>query len=190
MSLFALFLLGLSLAADACVIAVSNSIAFANARKQIFITALCFALAQAVMPVLGYFLGKSLVFLVGYWDHWIAIVLLLVVGGKMCIEGISIARSVLLPPAKPLTPWLLFTQAIATSIDAFAVGLSFSAMQVSIVLAALLIGLITFLCCLAGGFAGRRFGHYLQRYAVFAGGCILLLLAAKILFSHLHLIPF
>lgn len=184
MSVYSLLLIGLSLSMDAFAIAVMNGVAYSGEKKQAFITALAFAIAQAMMPVLGYLLGSSVSEIIEAYDHWVAFLLLAFIGGKMIFDGVRELRSKSCPMPKRLSPRTLIAQAIATSIDALAIGISFAALHVDIITASALIGATTFFCCLAGGLVGRRCGVWLQRYAVVVGGTVLVLLGTKILLEH------
>lgn len=186
MTFFALFLIALSLSMDAFALAVGNGVAYGGDRKQAFITALAFGLAQGMMPVAGYLLGSGFSRVIEAYDHWVAFLLLAFIGGKMIVDGL---RELGRPhPVRRLTLSALLAQAVATSIDAMAVGVSFAALEVAMAPAAAIIGATTFFCCLVGGAAGARCGVALQRYAVLAGGLILILLGLKILFEHLGVI--
>ena len=184
MTFYALFLIGLSLSMDAFAISVTNGIAYPNDKRQTFISAASFGLAQAAMPVLGYLMGSSVSNLIEAYDHWVAFLLLALIGGKMLFDGLRALIHNTHPEARPLTVKLLFAQALATSIDALAVGISFAALKVSILPAAAIIGCTTFLCCIIGGSLGQRCGRLMQRYAILAGGVILVVLGFKILIEH------
>jgi len=184
MNFTTLVLVGLSLAMDAFAIAVANGIAHQGDSRRALHTALAFGVAQGVMPALGYVLGSGFSDLIRRLDHWLAFILLLIIGGKMVAEGLREWRSCSPARSKPLTGRTLFLQAIATSIDALAVGVSFTALEVDIVAAALIIALVTFLCCLGGGVLGQKWGCLLKKGAVLFGGVILILIGCKILLEH------
>lgn len=188
MGFWTLVLVGLSLAMDAFAIAVANGIAHQGDIRQAFNTALAFGVAQGIMPLLGFWLGAGFSELISDFDHWIAFGLLLIIGGKMVIEGIKELRENCPAPAKPLSGRMLFMQAVATSIDALAVGVSFAALSVNIISAAAIIAVVTFLCCVLGAVIGSRWGCRLKKGAVICGGIILILIGTKILVEHLGVI--
>lgn len=182
-----LILLALGLAMDATAVSVSNGISYQNVRAKAALTyAALFGLFQAGMPAIGYLAGRSFSDLISSLDHWIALILLGFIGGKMIWESIGQLRQPeQAPEARQLTMKMMLAQAVATSIDALAVGVSFAVMQVNIVAACLSIGLITFGCSLAGTWLGRRFGQLLGRAAEIFGGLILVLIGLKIFAEHM-----
>ncbi|MEK7722413.1 MAG: manganese efflux pump MntP family protein [Elusimicrobiota bacterium] len=142
---------------------------------------------QALMPVLGWAAGRSMKNFITGWDHWIAFGLLSAVGGKMVYEAFKLKEEAECAGDKtcPFNTGTLTVLAIATSIDALAVGLTFSMLQVSLIAPVLIIGLVTFLMSVAGvrigSTGGRFFGHKLEA----AGGFILIVMGLKILAEHL-----
>lgn len=155
--------------------------------SQAMLLAFAFGLFQALMPLLGYFLGIWFSDFVEPIDHWIAFILLAIIGGKMVWDGIHDDTSVLRAETPHLKVSEVFMLAIATSIDAFAVGCSFAFMQVNIWLAALIIGLTTFLLSLIGVFLGNKFGTRYNKPATIAGGVVLMLIGLKTLLEHMGL---
>ncbi|MDO4581443.1 MAG: manganese efflux pump MntP family protein [Bacillota bacterium] len=186
MNTVSLLLIGLSLAMDAFAISISNGVAYGGDKKQALLTAAAFGLAQGLMPMIGYYAGYSCADIIASFDHWLAFGLLAVIGGKMIFDGIRQLRSTAEPPPRRLTPRTLFLQAIATSIDALAIGVSFAALQVNIFKAAAIIAIVTFVCCVIGALGGKSWGGYLKKRAVLFGGVILVLLGVKILIEHLY----
>ena len=144
---------------------------------------------QALMPVLGWAAGLSMKDFISGWDHWIAFGLLSAVGGKMLYEAFKIKEEEECGGDKtcPFDTGTLTVLAIATSIDALAVGLTFSLLQVSIIAPVLIIGLVTFLMSVAGVKLGSTGGHFFEHKMEAAGGFILVGMGFKILFSHLGL---
>ncbi len=185
MNFGALLLVGLSLSMDAFAISILNGIAYNGAKRQVFLTAFAFGFAQALMPVIGYLLGVSVNHIIEAYDHWIAFGLLALIGGKMALDAIRDLRSGVVPQPKPLTAMTLILQAIATSVDALAVGISFAALKVNIITASATIGITTLLFCLFGGIMGQRIGSHFQKYATLLGGCILIIIGVKILLEHI-----
>ncbi len=147
------------------------------------ITALSFGLFQAGMPIIGWLLGSSFAGLIEPIDHWIAFLLLALVGGKMLWDAYHESCDVDAPGTVDLRELLMLS--VATSIDALVVGISFAMTGIGIWLAALVIGLTTFTLSLAGFVIGNRFGARYERAATIFGGIALILLGLKILVEHL-----
>ena len=133
------------------------------------------------MPMLGYFLGKTFADFISSIDHWVAFVLLALIGGKMVWEAAH-------PEEEECQTTLSFvailTQAVATSIDALAVGVSFALLQVDILWASAVIALVTLLFSLVGSYLGKAFGSLLKSKAEVFGGVVLILIGVKILLEH------
>ncbi len=182
-----LVLLALGLSMDAFAVSISNGIAYGgNTRKKIVMTAAAFGFFQGMMPVLGYFAGVALSDLISSIDHWIALALLGFIGGKMILDAYQEAEDPIEAcESCELSVRTLLLQAIATSIDALAVGISFAALKVNLFSGAMLIALITFGCCLIGGAVGKKFGEWFASKATLLGGIILILLGIKIFFEHM-----
>lgn len=186
MSVLTLFLLAVGLSMDAFAVSLSNGMCYKDiGKKQAFYTALCFGAFQAGMPVIGYFAGRFFSHAISFLDHWIALVLLGFIGGSMIIESIKEGRGAQQCGAeKAFTLRVLLVQGVATSIDALAVGISLAVMQTNIVLSALFIGVVTFLCCMSGAALGKRFGALLGCRAKIFGGVILVGIGVKIFLEH------
>lgn len=182
-----LILLALGLAMDATAVSVSNGICCRDLSAKTALTyAALFGLFQAGMPALGFLAGRGFSDLIASLDHWIALLLLGFLGGKMLWESIrQLRQPEQQTPARQLTMQIMLTQAVATSIDALAVGVSFAVMRVNILTACLSIGIITFGCSLAGTWLGRRFGQLLGRAAEIFGGLILVTIGLKIFTEHM-----
>jgi putative Mn2+ efflux pump MntP len=145
--------------------------------------ALFFGGFQTFMPVLGFFAGLGLKEYITAFDHWVAFGLLSLVGGKMIYESFRLeAAEKNRDPADLLT---LLALSLATSIDALAVGVTFSLLEISLALAVTIIGLVTFGLSCVGVFLGKRFGHLLGGTVEVLGGLILIAIGVKILVSHL-----
>jgi len=141
------------------------------------------------MPLAGWLLGRQFEQYIVAVDHWIAFVLLAIIGGNMIREackGEEEAPSCEVEPKLDLKELTLM--AIATSIDALAVGISFAFLRVNILPAITVIGVTTFVICVGGVFVGNRFGTRYQKKAAIAGGVILILLGLKILLEHLGIL--
>ncbi len=191
MSILEILLLGVGLAMDAFAVSVCKGLAMRKVNiKQTAVIALFFGGFQALMPLLGYFLGSTFAAHVKQVDHWIAFILLAYIGGKMIADAIREMKEV--PEVDELDPPLnipeLFIMAIATSIDALAVGVTFSFMEVNIFLAVSVIGIVTFVLSAIAVFIGNIFGVRFRTIAQVAGGAILVLLGTRILLTHLGII--
>ena len=141
-----------------------------------------FGVFQAMMPLLGYLFGNLFAELVQALDHWIALVLLGYLGGKMLYDGFKKGEE---EEVKELSFKTLLVQGVATSIDAFAVGISFATLHVNIALAVCSIGVITFLLSTIGVFIGKKFGDLLNNKATILGGLILVGMGLKIFIEHM-----
>ena len=182
-----LILLALGLAMDAAAVSVSNGVSYPNVRTKTALTyAALFGLFQAGMPAAGYLAGRGFSRLISSLDHWIALLLLGFIGGKMIWESVDRLRRPEQAPAAPrLTRSMMLAQAVATSIDALAVGVSFAVMNVNSLVACLSIGLFTWGCSLAGTWLGRRFGQLLGRAAEIFGGLLLIVIGLRIFVEHM-----
>jgi putative Mn2+ efflux pump MntP len=182
-TLLELVFVALGLSMDALAVSIAGSVAVRERRVRHALTlALYFGAFQALMPVLGWLAGSGLAGFIGGVDHWVAFGLLAAVGGHM-IWGSRRADSEA-PPACTGTATLL-ALAVATSLDALAVGLSFALLRVAVAQAALLIGAVTFGVCAAGSLASAALGSRLGRRVSAAGGVILIGIGSKILVQHL-----
>ena len=187
------FLTGIGLSMDAFAVAICKGLGMRKVNyKQMLLIALFFGGFQALMPLLGWLLGRQFEQYITSVDHWIAFALLVLIGANMLREArkeddTTDAETVYDAPL-PLGQLLLM--AIATSIDALAVGISFAFLGVNIWLAIAVIGTTTFLISAAGVFIGNRFGNRYEKRATIAGGIILILLGVKILLEHLGVIAF
>lgn len=185
MALSELILLALGLSMDASAVSISNSLCIDKVKiKHILQMALMFAVFQGIMPLIGYFAASNFESVISRFDHWIAFILLGIIGGKMLHESIKaeINQDCSL---FTLTMKLLFVQAIATSIDALAVGVSLSALNVDIFYSISIISAVTFICCTAAVLAAKRFGNLLGKRAGIIGGIILIAIGVKIFIEHM-----
>lgn len=185
-----LFLIGMGLSADAFSVAVCKGM---NMRrldlKRAYIIALFFGIFQAAMPLAGYFLGTSFAVVISAFDHWISFGLLAFIGGKMIFGTFRHEEE---PARETESTGLaaLTILAVATSIDALAVGVTFAFLDVSILPTALLIGVTTFAISLGGVLIGNKFGAVFKGKAELFGGIILVLIGLKILLEHLDIVNF
>ena len=186
MSFFDLFLIALALSMDAFAVAICKGLSVKKVgAKHILTAGVYFGGFQALMPLIGFLLGFKFERFIVSIDHWIAFVLLAVIGGNMIKEALGgeddeVNDSFSFKTMLPL--------ALATSIDALAVGISFAFLGVDIVAAALLIGVTTFVIAGAGIVVGNIFGAKYKSKAELAGGIVLILIGLKILLEHLGII--
>lgn len=183
-----LFLTSIGLSMDACAVSISNGMCFRNIKtKQILLSAAAFGLFQAFMPLLGYVAGSAFSEAIAFLDHWIALILLGFIGGRMIIEAVKELKcpEACLTGEKNLTFRILILQAIATSIDALAVGIGFAVIKVEIINAALSIGVITFINSVIGSNLGKNFGQMFKQKAEILGGAILVFIGLKIFIEHI-----
>ena len=183
MSLFELFLIALGLSMDAFAVSVCKGLSMPCMRwKHAAVIGLWFGGFQAIMPSLGYFLGYQFRSVITRYDHWIAFILLGIIGFHMAKESFSKDEEKLDCSIAPGNMALL---AIATSIDALAVGVTFAFLNVNIIPAVSFIGITTFLLSMAGVRIGNVFGIRYKSKAELAGGIILMAMGVKILIEHL-----
>ena len=179
-----IFLIAVSLAMDAFAVSISNGVSVKGfGKKDAVRQGLYFGGFQFLMPVIGWLLGSSVKAYIEAVDHWIAFFLLAVIGGNMIRESFSGEQEA--QTGAELTARVLLLQAAATSIDALAVGISFAILDVSIVQAGFIIGVVSFALAFLGGILGKGLGNFLQAKATFAGGVVLILIGGKILVEHL-----
>ena len=188
MSVSEIALIGVGLAMDAFAVSICKGLAMKRkiGRKAIVI-ALYFGAFQALMPILGYSLGSAFSSFVEKVDHWIAFILLGLIGANMIREAVMAGEEETDDRVDVRTMLIL---AIATSIDALAVGITFAFLQADIFQAAALIGGITFVLSLCGVWIGNRFGMRFHNKAEIAGGIILIAIGLKILLEHLGIFAF
>lgn len=186
-----IILIGVGLSADAFSVAVCKGLNMRKLNlKHGYIIALFFGVFQAIMPLIGYLLGTGFSSYIEAVDHWIAFALLAFIGGKMAVEAIRDKGDSEEEKSDALDLGELTVMAVATSIDALAVGITFAFLDVNIIPAVVIIGVTTFALSLAGVLIGNRFGAKYKNKAELAGGIILILIGLKILLEHLGVISF
>ena len=188
-----LFLVGVGLSMDAFAVSICKGLGMKRLNmKQALVIGLFFGGFQALMPFLGWALGTQLADLITPIDHWIAFILLAVIGGKMLLDAFRGGDEEEAGEAKDAKLDLkeLFMLAIATSIDALAVGITFAFLGVDIVFAIVVIGATTFVISVAGVAVGHAFGARYEKGATIVGGVVLILIGLKILLEHLGIIAF
>jgi putative Mn2+ efflux pump MntP len=176
--------IALGLAMDAFAVALGCSLRGLT-RRQSFRLAFHFGLFQFFMPLIGWSAGKGIESRIMAFDHWVALGVLVFVGGKMIVESSRRRAEDAGPTSDPSRGSRLFLLSVATSIDALAVGLSLAVLESGILYPAAVIGVVAFLMTLAGTAAGPRLGRLAGRRAELAGGIILILIGLKILLDHL-----
>ena len=185
MGFFELFLIGIGLSMDAFAVAICKGLGMERINKRdTLLLALFFGGFQALMPLTGYLLGSRFASYIERWDHWIAFVLLAFIGSSMIRESREQEEEEI-EHGGSIRYRELFTLAVATSIDALAVGVSFAFLGVRIAPAVTLIGCTTFVLTLAGVWVGNLFGSRYKSRAELTGGIILILISVKILLEHL-----
>ncbi len=187
MTLLEIFLVGIGLSMDAFAVSICKGLAMpAVNKKQALLIGAYFGVFQALMPLAGWLLGSQFARHVTKLAPWIAFVLLAWIGGSMLRESLSKKEEDEEVEPVELRHKELFLLAVATSIDALAVGVSFSMVELSVPIgaAAALIGCTTFAISVGGVFVGHIFGARYKNRAEFVGGAILILIGVKILLEH------
>lgn len=188
MGITELILIAVGLAMDAFAVAVCKGLSMNRINyKHTFIIALFFGAFQGIMPTIGWALGRQFADYISNIDHWIVFILLAFIGGKMIYEALHEDEEQLDACTSVLDIKELFLLAIATSIDALAVGISFAFLGVEIVSSALLITATTFSLSFVGVIIGSKFGSMFQKKAEIAGGIILIIIGIKVLIEHLFM---
>lgn len=190
MSIVELLLIAVGLSMDAFAVSICKGLGMKKVNLKVaFALALFFGGFQALMPLIGWALGSQFLWLISPIDHWIAFVLLAVIGGKMLWEALHDEEGEDDgKPADKIDLGEFFILAVATSIDALAVGISFAALAVDIVPSILIIGVVTFCFTIAGVFVGNFFGSRYEKPASIVGGVVLILIGLKILLEHLGIL--
>lgn len=185
-----LFLMGIGLAMDAFAVSICKGLGMSKVnKKQAVVIGLFFGGFQALMPFIGWSLGRQFEQYITSVDHWVAFVLLAFIGGKMMVESMDMKEAATVDQYDiPLDIKDLFILAVATSIDALAVGITFAFLNYPIMEAISIIGVTTFVISICGVYVGNFFGSKYKNKAEFAGGVILILLGLRILLSHLGFI--
>lgn len=186
MSLLSLFILAVGLSMDAFAVSICKGLAMKEITlKKAAVVGLWFGVFQAVMPSVGYLLGSQFEQYITSIDHWIAFVLLGIIGLSMIREALSKNED---SADDSLDVKTMFLLAVATSIDALAVGITFAFLQVNLLAAVSFIGVITFSLSAVGVKVGNVFGLKYKTKAEITGGVILILIGTKILLEHLGIL--
>lgn len=203
MSFLSIFMTGIGLSMDAFAVALAKGMNLRkNLTKNAMKIAIFFGVFQGIMPLIGWWAGRYFESYIKSFDHWIAFILLGIIGGKMIYESVKgkneedikcdeikeeVSVDTNIEEKEELNNKNLIILAIATSIDALAVGVSFAFLSVNIAPAITIIGLITFILCMIAVLIGKKIGGLLQKYAEIIGGVILILIGTKILIEHLFM---
>ena len=186
MSFIDLTLIALGLAMDAFAVSIGKGLSMKKLQyKNAIITGLYFGIFQGLMPLIGYFLGKNFENLITSIDHWIAFILLSIIGINMIRETIKNEEENINDKFDFKT---MLPLAIATSIDALAIGVTFAFLKINIFTSILLIGIITFVTSSIGVIIGKKFGDKFEKSTQVIGGIILIAIGAKILLEHIGII--
>ena len=181
-----ILLIALGLAMDSFSVAIANGLATQTFKtpKALKIAAF-FGFFQAIMLIIGWYAGVHILDLISDFDHWVAFFLLIFIGSRMIYESIRKKSNTIV---SSLSIKVLLILSIATSIDALAVGLSLSLLKVSIIIPAIVTGVVTFSLSFFGVYLGGRFGRVLKNRVESLGGLILVAIGLKILLEHLGII--
>lgn len=185
MDFFTILFIGIGLSMDACAVSLAKGMSLdkTKIKKYAFILAFAFGFFQWLMPTIGYFAGSHFADYIQSIDHWIAFILLSLIGINMIREGKEEKEDNSKIHSISFKDILLL--AIATSIDALAVGVSFAFLKVNLALATVTIGITTFVLSFICVLFGKKLGSLFEKYAEYLGGIILILLGLKILIEHL-----
>ena len=189
MSIPELLILAIGVSMDALAVAICKGLSIQKLKlRHALIVGLWFGVFQALMPTIGWLLGSAFTDLITSVDHWVAFVLLAIIGGNMIREALSKKEEDEVDPSLALGAMLIL--AVATSIDALAVGVTLALLNVKIVATVLSIGLCTFIISTIGVKIGNVFGMKFKSKAELLGGAVLILIGLKILLEHLGVIAF
>jgi putative Mn2+ efflux pump MntP len=182
MDILTIFLVAIGLTFDSLAVSISTGLIMSHIRfSQALKIAFVFALFQGLMPLIGWFLGIQIKEFIIAYDHWLAFIMLSGIGAKMIYESFKDHKEKM-DPTKTI---VMVGLAIATSIDALVVGVTFAFIEINIILSAIIIGTMTFLVSMSGIFVGKKTsGHYGKKIE-FAGGLILIGIGIKILIEHI-----
>ena len=182
MELLSIFLIAVALAMDAFAVSICKGLSMRSpGMKEMLVIGLWFGGFQALMPIIGYYLGTSFYTYVSSYAHWVAFFLLLIIGLNMIREALSSEEEDL---DADIGFKIMLLLAVATSIDAMAVGISFAMEGAEIWISALIIGIITMIISVAGVKIGSVIGDRYNKYAELAGGIILILIGVKIVLEN------
>ena len=186
MNFIEIFLIGISLAVDAFAVSICKGLSMKKYEvKKGLIIGIYFGIFQGIMPIIGYLLGTTFENLITSIDHWIAFVLLLTIGANMIREALSKYEETNNDKVDIRT---MIPLAVATSIDALAIGITFAFLKVNILTATIIITITTFILSFIGTKIGNKFGIKYKNKAELIGGLILIIMGIKILLEHLKIL--
>lgn len=186
MSIFSIFLISVGLAMDAFAVALADGIAIKKLTlKKIIIIGAFFGLFQFIMPLVGFLGGSTFNEYIKVFDHWLVFFLLCVIGGKMIHEAVKGKGCEVVAEDKIMSIKNLSVQALATSIDAFAVGISFAVIETDILYSSAIIGIVAFIFSCGGVFLGKKIGCVFEKHAEILGGSLLIFIAIKTIAEHM-----
>lgn len=182
MGIIEVLLIAVGVSMDAFAVSLAKGISAREVKIKHALTAgVWFGGFQAIMPCLGFFLGLGFATFIGQWDHWVAWLLLTLIGANMVKESFSKEEEDI---ASGFGFWHMFTLAVATSIDALAVGVSFAFLEMSIWMPIIIIGFTTMMFSVVGVLLGKKVGEHFKSKAEFVGGLVLICIGCKILIEH------
>lgn len=186
MDILSLVLIGVGLSIDSLAASITTGACVRNIKiKYILKVAAYMAIFQGVMPLVGWLIGSSFKSIIENYDHWVAFILLFIIGGKLIYDGIK-NNGETEPNTEPAKDLMLAGMALATSIDAMIMGIGFGLIEVNIWLAMLIIGVTTFLFSTVGVFVGEKIGNKINSSIEIFGGVVLIGLGVKILTEHIY----
>ncbi|MFA5422789.1 MAG: manganese efflux pump MntP family protein [Phycisphaerae bacterium] len=183
MGLLTIIIIAIGLSMDAFAVAIVEGSTYERLHLlHAFRIAVMFGLFQSLMPVAGYFCGLGVRDFIEGYDHWVAFILLSVIGAKMIYESFKIKGS----DKSSSGIVILLALSVATSIDALTVGVTLGLVKTSIATPAIIIGAVTFVLSYLGVYIGQKFGHFFESKIEAAGGLVLIGIGLKILLAHLY----
>jgi len=186
MTFYSIVLIAFGLAMDAFAVSVSNGIAIPDFKfSQKVKMSIVFGLFQFLMPVLGFLLGRTIVDFIAFIDHWIAFALLSLIGGNMILEAFKKDAEGEISMESTISNKILIFQAIATSIDALIIGITFAVLEADIYFSSIIIGVVCFGLSFIGAVTGEKLGCIFKEKAEILGGVILIGIGLKTLIEHL-----
>jgi putative Mn2+ efflux pump MntP len=183
MDLLSILLLAVGLGMDAFSVSITRGLSVRCDIKHALTIALFFGGFQALMPVLGWASGMELASFMSQWAPWVAFILLFLIGVKMIYESFQHQEEE--NACEILSLWELLFLSVATSIDAFAVGVTFAFLNISLLQPIIIIGVVTFALSLVGVYIGKQVGHLFESKMEIVGGLILMAIGFKILLENL-----
>ena len=184
MGILEMIMIGIGVAGDAFAVSVCKGVTSSKKLKTAIVCGIWFAVFQMLMPLIGYILGSTLYSYIEAFDHWIVFTLLVLIGANMIKEGLSnddececCTDDIRVKTMLPL--------ALATSIDALAIGVSMAMVKANMYIALPIVGGITFTLCVVGGMLGQKIGEKNKKIATILAGVVLVLLGIKVLVEHM-----